>query len=480
MIKRRLSIFPALLATLLLVLTPAMTAHGGLMGERLTIRQENEMGRNFDLIVRSQMPMVGDTYITDYVAKLVANVVKAKRPMPFRVKSAVIANPILNAFAIPGGYIYIFTGLIQEVRTESELIGVIAHELAHVSERHVASRLEKQQALSMLSTAGTLAGLFLGMAVGGSNAAQAGQAIAMGASGMATAAMLQYSQADEREADHVGMNSLVKAGYNPAGMPGTFEVMVKNRWFDTGRSQMPSYLSTHPGLNERITYLNDRIKRMPTVFTERKDDNTELERIQVLVRAKMSPAKTALAYWNEKNRQDYKPMDYIGRGIALERLKDMDDARESYEQALHLDGEDPLVVREAGIFYFKIGEDTKAFKLLQKATIKNKRDALGLFYLSQLQARAKKYAQAIDTMNKVLVLVPEDGEVHHHMGMITGESGDEFHGNLHLAYAGVYSSNLRKAAQHYRMADALAETDAQKKELELLANLMEARANLGK
>ena len=478
MTVRPISILPAIMAALMLIFTPVHVALGGILpGNKLTIRQENEMGRDFDLIVRSQMSMVGDTYITDYVAKMVNRIVQGKRPMPFRIKSAVIANPILNAFAIPGGYIYVFTGLIQEVRTESELAGVISHELAHVSQRHVASRIEQQQKLSLLSTAGTLAGLFLGLAVGGGNASKAGTALMMGSTGIATAAMLQYSQDDEREADHVGMNSLVKAGYNPSGMPGTFEVMMKNRWFDSG-SQMPTYLSTHPGLADRIVYLNDRIKRMPKVFLKRKDDNTQLFKIQALIRSKMSSAKAALAYWNDKKRSEYLPMDYIGRGVTLDRLKDIDDASESIEQALLLDGEDPMVVREAGIFYFKTGNPNKALKLLQKATIKNKRDALGLFYLARLQAEAKDFAQAAANMKKVLELVPQDWEVHHHLGMILGESGDAFNGNLQLAYAAMYSFDMRKAQYHLHKASQLAETDAQKKELKLLSSRIEDRSKI--
>ncbi|MDC0335643.1 M48 family metalloprotease [Pseudodesulfovibrio sp.] len=475
--RKWLTIFPALLAALLLVLSPAVTAHAQ-FGDKLTIRKENEMGREFDKIIRSQMPMVGDTYITDYVADLVNRVVEAKKPMPFRIQSAVVANPILNAFAIPGGYIYIFTGLIQEVNTESEIVGVIAHELAHVSQRHVASRLEKQQKIGLLSTAGLLAGIFLGVA-GGSGSAKAGQALMMGSQGLATTAMLQYSQDDEREADHVGMNSLVKAGYNPKGMPGTFEVMLKNRWFDSG-SQMPTYLSTHPGLSERITYLNDRIKRMPEVFLERKDDNTTFHKVQVLVRAKMSPASSALAYFTDKKTTDYSPMDYVGLGIVQEKLKDRDKAEASFDQALHMDGEDPLVAREAGIFYFKTGNHTKAYKYLQKAVIQNKRDALGLFYLARLQEEADDYIHAADNMRKVLKLVPEDWEVHHHLGMILGEAGDTFNGNLHLAYAALYSNNLRKAHFHAKQAQAEAKTDAQKSQLQAFEAIIQERAKLGK
>jgi predicted Zn-dependent protease len=454
------------------------SARAGIMPEnKLTIRQENEMGRKFDQMVRARMPMVGDTYITSYVDDLVQRVVAAKRPMPFRIKSAVIANPLLNAFAIPGGFIYIFTGLIQDVTSESQLVAVIAHELAHVSQRHVASRIEKQSKVGMLAMAGVLAGAFLGVA-GNSSASKVGQALMVGSQGAATAAMLNYSQEDEREADQVGLNSLVQAGYNPQGMPDTFEMMLKNRWFDTG-SQIPSYLSTHPGLSERVTYLNDRIKRMPQAFTARKDDNAKLIKVQMLVRAKMSPATTALAYWDNKSRKEYTPVDFIGRGIVLERMKNRDEALESIEQALHLDGEDHLIVREAGIFYFKAGDKDKAQRYLQKAVIQDNRDALALFYMARLQAESKNYARAADNMRKVLEIVPEDSEVYQNLGMILGESGDSFGGNINLAYAAVYSFDMRKARHHYQQAAAsvpeAAQTDAQKEQLKALLKAMENR-----
>ena len=215
LMKRLLTILPAFLAAMLLVICPALTAQADLLGDKLTLRDENKMGREFDQTIRSQMSMVGDTYITDYVAEVVARVVTGKRPMPFKVTSAVIANPLLNAFAIPGGFIYIFTGLIQSVETESQLAGVIAHELAHVSQRHVVSRIEKQKKVTMLSTAGMLAGLLLGVATGGSDGAKAGQALMMGSMGAGTAAMLHYSQEDEREADHVGPQLHGPGGLQP-------------------------------------------------------------------------------------------------------------------------------------------------------------------------------------------------------------------------------------------------------------------------
>ena len=89
MTARLFSILPAIFAALTMVFAPVMIAHGGILpGGKITIRQENEMGRNFDQILRSQMAMVGDAYITDYVAEMVNRVVQGKRPMPFKIGRA--------------------------------------------------------------------------------------------------------------------------------------------------------------------------------------------------------------------------------------------------------------------------------------------------------------------------------------------------------------------------------------------------------
>ncbi|WP_419787350.1 M48 family metalloprotease [Pseudodesulfovibrio sp.] len=471
--KSLFTIFPALVAAVTMVLAPLQVAKASLLGaEKLTIRDENRLGGQFDRILRSRMSMVGDTYITSYVDYVVQRIVKAKRPMPFRVKSAVIANPILNAFAIPGGYIYIFTGLLQSVDTESQLAGIISHELGHVSQRHVAKRLEKQSKIGLLTMAGVLAGAFIGVA-GGSGSGKAAQALIVGSQGLGTAAMLGYSQDDEREADHVGMNALVKAGYNPNGMPQTFKILMKNRWFDSGNSQTPSYLSTHPGLSDRIVYLQDRIARMPPSFSERKDDNTMLRKVQVLVRSKMSDAAAAKAYWENKPKAEYSAMDWIGLGIVELRLKDQDQAKAAFDKALSMDGEDALVCREVGIYYFKIGNYSESFKYLQKALIKHREDALGLFYLARIQGESKDYGRAIANMEKVLKMVPEDSEVHYHLGMLMGSSGDVFGGNLHLAYSSVYSGDNNKAGYYRRLASQAAKTEEQKQALSELDRVIQ-------
>ncbi|WP_243545354.1 M48 family metallopeptidase [Pseudodesulfovibrio tunisiensis] len=449
------------------LITGGAFAQGIFGPSKLTIRDENRLGKDFDSVIRSQMGIVEDPVITDYVRGVVDRIVRAKAPMPFTIRSAVVAHPAMNAFAIPGGYIYIFTGLIQNVENESQLAAVIAHELGHVSQRHMAKRVEQASTVSKIALVGSLAGLLLGM----SGSGESGSALMMGSMGAAQAAMLKYSQDDENEADHVGLNALVKAGYNPEGMPRTFEIMQKNRWFDT-RSQMPSYLSTHPGLAERTQYLKDRISRMPETFTDRRDDTTRLKRVQMLCRAKMSDPAQALAYWDTKSPAEFSALDWTGKAIVLDRLKRKEDARKAFETALALDDDDPLILREAGAFFFKLGDNNRAFVLLQKALIKNPKDLMAVFFLARLQAEAGDFPRAISNMNKVLTKVPKDWEVHFYLGRFYGESGDMFHGHLHTAYSALYQRNPKKARYHYQQAEHEAKSEVQKQELKKLDELL--------
>ena len=202
----------------------------------VTIKDEKEMGHKFDVMVRSNMGVVEDPEVSLYVNQIVDRLVKTLPPQPFNFKAAVILHNALNAFAVPGGYVYVFTGLIMNLEKEEDLAGVLAHELAHVTQHHVASRLERAQFVTL----GSLLLAIAGVAVGGSS----GGAIAVGALGAGQSAMLNYSRIDETEADQIGLQYLVAAGYPPQGMVDGFKVLRQKSWM-SGIS-VPTYLSTHP------------------------------------------------------------------------------------------------------------------------------------------------------------------------------------------------------------------------------------------
>ena len=129
----------------------------------VSIKDEKEMGHKFDVMVRSSLPVVEDPEVSQYVKYLLDRLVKALPPQPYSFKATVVLHNSLNAFAVPGGYVFVFTGMIMNLDREDELAGVLAHELAHVTQRHVAARLERAQYL----TVGSLLLAIAGVAAGG-------------------------------------------------------------------------------------------------------------------------------------------------------------------------------------------------------------------------------------------------------------------------------------------------------------------------
>ena len=156
----------ALAATACLVLTLAPSLSFAFFGT-ISVKDEIEMGKQFDNTIRTQMAFVDDPEIVAYVKGVVDRVSTTLPPQPWQIKSSVVAHGAMNAFAIPGGYIYIFTGLILGVENEDELAAVIGHELAHVTERHIAKRIQQMKAISIAPMAGMVAGALLGSGGGG-------------------------------------------------------------------------------------------------------------------------------------------------------------------------------------------------------------------------------------------------------------------------------------------------------------------------
>lgn len=456
-----------LLLTLCLAVSLAGPAPARAFFDQISIPEEIEMGKKFDRQLRAQLPMIEDPFITSYVAGVVRRIEAVLPPHPFPIRSAVIRNPDINAFAIPGGFIYIFTGLLMAMDSEDEVAGVLCHELGHVTLRHVAKRLQEQQYLSTGALLGTLAGALLGATSGDSNMQRAGQAMMVGSQAAATAKMLLYTQESEREADHAGLTYLTAAGYPPEGLPNSFEVMLRNRW-SSGSSHLPSYLATHPAISDRIGYLRERIKRMSTEKLTRKTDNTQFLRVKALLWGRIGNPGLCIARYDDMAPTSRTCMDTMAVAMAADRAHKTALSEQRFQEALTCGDSDPLVLREAGRFYFRQGNLPKARPLLQKAMFLAPDDQLVRFYNARLLAEMKEYAPAIETMRQVLKALPHDAEVHYHLGRLLGETGDVFGAHLHLAYAARYGMDHRQARFHLEKAQGLAQTPDQKQQLQEL------------
>jgi predicted Zn-dependent protease len=218
----------------------------------VSVNQEIEIGKQANAQVRRQLPELRDAETTEYIRgigrRLVAQAGGPKYPYSFSVAD----YREMNAFALPGGPVWVHRGILQSATNESQVAGVMAHEIAHVSQRHAADQLTK----AIMANWGL--GV-LGALLGNDGGAAAAR---LAAGFLADGLFLKFSRDDEREADRVGLQMLTRAGWDGRGMVELFEMLRREQKRDPGRVEM--FFSTHPSPQDRIVRLQSDVARART------------------------------------------------------------------------------------------------------------------------------------------------------------------------------------------------------------------------
>lgn len=238
----------------------------------LSIPEERRLGEEVQRQIRSELDLLRDPVVENYVSGLGRSIVRASGPQPFDYHFYVVAADEINAFALPAGYIYVNTETILRARNVSELVGVIAHEVGHVAKRHIAHNYNRQENTRLLHKAAVVgAGL-----AGGGNAAGAANLVG-GLAGMAY--LNTFTREAEAEADAFAVEVMPRAGYDPRGIVTFFQTLRAE-----GGPSVPGFLSSHPTSESRIEATSRLIERTPLPAALRRDDSGRLEIIQRRIR----------------------------------------------------------------------------------------------------------------------------------------------------------------------------------------------------
>lgn len=224
----------------------------------ISLHQERHLGQGWLRQFRTQAPIYYDPLVQDYTENLVRRLAASTRGLETRDLDILIVNQRqLNAFAVPGGVIGVNTGLFTFATHEDELASVMAHELAHISQRHFARRVEAARGAQW----STMAGLLAGILVASQGHADAGIAAIAGTQAAAIQTQLAWSRSYEQEADRIGMETLAAAGYAPEAMPAMFQQMQR---LASLRGRPPEFLMTHPLTESRIADAWARADQLPS------------------------------------------------------------------------------------------------------------------------------------------------------------------------------------------------------------------------
>lgn len=238
----------------------------------LSVKEEQQLGHEAQRQVRERFQLVRDRVIVGYARDLGEKVVAASKPSPFDFRFYVVEDSEINAFALPGGAIYVHTGVLLKAKDASEVAGVLAHEVAHVTARHVAQLYRRQRNTGVGAQFLTIIVAILTGNPYIANAASLATGVA------ATAYLSTFNRDAEREADQLAVETLIRAGYDPHGMMTFFETLRKET--ETGGLRMPQFLSSHPATAERVNAVTALVRSKEPLPPLRRDDGGKLEIIQ--------------------------------------------------------------------------------------------------------------------------------------------------------------------------------------------------------
>ncbi len=258
-------------------------------------------------------------YLNNFGATLVAHVAPGDTSQNFQF--FFVSDPQINAFALPGGYIGINSGLLVATQSESELASVMAHEMGHVLQRHIARSIARQKQTSLVALAATLLGV---LAASRANTVDAGQAAIAAGQGYAIQDQLNFGRDAEREADRVGFQILQNSGFDVNGMANFFgRLQQATRFYETGA---PAFLQSHPLTTERIADIQNRIRESPY---KQRPDSLDFQLVRARLRVIQDPTVQGVrdaraAFEDQLKSGAYASQAAMRYGLAVALLKQND------------------------------------------------------------------------------------------------------------------------------------------------------------
>lgn len=460
----RTRLLVAMLLSLAVVLVPVAPALaqgstlpriGDAAGTELSPATERRIGEAIMRGLRRDRAMIEAPELTEYLNRFAAQLTDTMPARGHRFEFFLLQDDTLNAFALPGGYIGVHSGLLLAASTESELASVLAHEIGHVTQRHVARMLASDQRSSVLS----LAAVFLAMLAASSSPDAAAGLVALGSS-VYEQQMLSFSRDAEREADRIGLEILREAGFSPNDMIAFFARMQQaTRIYENGA---PTYMRTHPLTSERMADIQNRLLNLR--YRQRAsslDFNLVRERLQALgaVNDDMLQAlNTRLEARIRERTFLSETATWYGLALVAQQQRRWRDAQANLQKARDaatredFSATHPMFERLAASIALDAGRLESAASLLESSLVQFP-NAAGLLLLRiDLALKARRYEQAVTQIEARLGARAADPLLYERLARAYAGLGRE--GLSHWATGEQYSlmGGFRSALEQFQLA----------------------------
>lgn len=386
--------------------------------------EEVRISREFRREAKKHLKLVQNLEAERYLNQVGQRLLSVMGPSPFDYRFFVVENSQLNAFSVPGGSIYMYTGLMERVGSTDELAGVLGHEIIHVKGHHIA-RMSGPDPASLLA----LLGIFLG----GSGQAQA--AVALGQA-LSVTRQLSFNRQLEQEADTLGIKYMAEAGYDPKAALGFLRIIDQERVLNP--VDLPPYLMSHPMSQERIANAETVIRSLN--LKQQKSDllPDPIKKIQTLLRLERNESDAVIdEYEKQLSRNPESPDALHLLGVAHYYNGRWAKARDYFERTEKLNPKSPGIDRDLGRVYAQLGEFRPAHLAFERALAVEPNETLNYLFLGELYEKESNLPEAVGAYLRATNLSPTWAVPAQRLGVVYGKMnrlGDAYYyiGRSHL------------------------------------------------
>ncbi|MGH7825276.1 MAG: M48 family metalloprotease [Candidatus Binatia bacterium] len=371
--------------------------------------EEAKIGREFRREAKKHLKFVTNPEVERYIERIGQRILSAMGPQPFDYRFFVVNDSALNAFAVPGGSVYFYTGLIERAKSTSEIAGVMGHELVHIKGRHMA-RSSGPDGISILSLLGAL--LLARTGAGAQAAGAIGQAVA-------ATRQIAYTRQLEMEADTLGVKYMAAAGYDPKGSLGFLKTLDQERALNP--IDVPTYMMTHPITQERVANVEFVIRSLGTSHRE-VEQSDSLKRVQTIIRMERHDDDNLIDEYEKQVRLNPGDAEAVHLLAFAQHLKGLlPQARQHYEKTRQLDPNHPALDQDLGRLYTQTGNFDLAQSAFERALASKPKEPLTYFYLGELYEKVGDLRRAAGAYLNAHHLSPLWQKPPHRLGIVYGK-----------------------------------------------------------
>ncbi len=387
--------------------------------------EEVKISREFRKEAKKQFKLVTNFEVLRYVDNIGRRILSVIGPQPFDYRYLVINESVLNAFAVPGGSIYVYTGLMDRVRSTAELATVMAHETIHVKNRHMA-RMSGMDPVGLLG--------LLGAVLAAKSGAGAQAAAAVG-QGIAAMRQISYTRQLEMEADTLGVRYMAEAGYDTRAALSFLEVLDRERILNP--VDVPPYLMDHPLSQDRVANVELLIRSLRQNPPMSKAEDP-IRKIQTVLRLENHESDAVVAEQEKvlnQSPENSEAMQLLGLAYYYKGM--WPEARENLERASALNPKCPGINRDLGQLYTRTGQYRMAHEAFDRALSLEPKEPLNYLFLGGLFEQESKLPEAAGAYLNAANLAPLWNEPARQLGIVYGKLnrlGDAYYylGRSHL------------------------------------------------